>query len=394
MRLGARDGPSSKEHRTYWAASPAAHVSPDDPPFLLMHGTADDRVPHSQSEKFLAQLETIGIEAELVLIEGGGHGASFPGATNPPNYLEAMVGFFEGHLSSEAKADTFPPKPMKRDARIERDVPFGMVSGGALLMDVYHPDRPNGIGILHITGSGWHSPLAANAPQQKASRQVEVFGAPLVEAGYTVFAVNHRTAPLNKYPAQLEDVERAARFIRFHAARWRIDPERIGGVGGSSGGHLTLMLGVFSAAGDPEDPDPVNRESARLQAIVPWAPPTDLVMLNGEYGQGTFGSLFGMRLMERDLKSSPQFKAYRDASPVHHVSPDDPPTLLIHGDADRVVPLSHSELIAARMRAAGIAVAELVIPGGGHGALFPGKSPGAPDHAQAAVDWFDRHLRD
>jgi len=150
----------------------------------------------------------------------------------------------------------------------------------------------------------------------------------------------------------------------------------------------------LSAAGDPEDPDPVNRESARLQAIVPWAPPTDLVMLNGEYGQGTFGSLFGMRLMERDLKSSPQFKAYRDASPVHHVSPDDPPTLLIHGDADRVVPLGHSALIAARMRAAGIAVAELVIPGGGHGALFPGKSPGAPDYAQAAVDWFDRHLRD
>jgi len=184
------------------------------------------------------------------------------------------------------------------------------------------------------------------------------------------------------------------RFIRFHAARWGIDPERIGGIGGSSGGHLTLMLGVFSTAGDAEDPDPVNRGSARLQTIVPWAPPTDLVMLNGEYGQGTFGSLFGMRLLARDPKSSPQFKAYRDASPIHHVSPDDPPTLLIHGDADGVVPLRHSEMIAARMRAAGIAVEALVIPGGGHGALFPGKSPDAPDYARAAVDWFDRHLRD
>ena len=393
MRLGARDAPSSIEFRTYWAASPAAHVSPDDPPFLLMHGTADDRVPHVQSEKFLALLETVGIEADLVLIEGGGHGASFPGATNPPNYLAAMVTFFEEHLSSAAQADASPPKPQQHDPRVERNVPFGMVSGGALLMDIYRPNRPNGIGILHITGSGWHSPLAANAPQQKASRQVEVFGAPLVRAGYTVFAVNHRTAPLNKYPAQLEDVERAVRFIRFHAARWGIDPERIGGVGGSSGGHLTLMLGVFSAAGDPVDPDPVNRETARLQAIVPWAPPTDLVMLNGEYGQGTFGSLFGMRLMVRDPQNSPQFKAYRDASPIHHVSPDDPPTLLIHGDADSVVPLGHSETIAARMRAAGIAVEALVIPGGGHGASFPGKSADAPDYTQATVDWFDRHLR-
>lgn len=394
MRLGARDTPSSTEHRTYWAASPAAHVSPDDPPFLLMHGTADDRVPHVQSEKFLALLETVGIEAELTLIEGGGHGASFPGATNPPNYLGAMVSFFERQLSSDAKADASPPKPSQRDPRVERNVPFGMVSGGALLMDVYRPDQPNGIGILHITGSGWHSPLAASAPQQKASRQVEVFGAPLVEAGYTVFAVNHRTAPLNKYPAQLEDVERAVRYIRFHAARWGIDAERIGGVGGSSGGHLTLMLGVFSAAGAPEDPDPVNRGSARLQAIVPWAPPTDLVMLNGEYGQGTFGSLFGMRLMARDAKSSPQFKAYRDASPIHHVSPDDPPTLLIHGDADGVVPLGHSETIATRMRAVGVAVEALVIPGGGHGALFPGKIPAAADYVQATVGWFDRHLRD
>ncbi|MXY70551.1 MAG: alpha/beta hydrolase [Acidobacteriia bacterium] len=394
MRLGARDAPSTKEHRTYWAASPAAHVSPDDPPFLLMHGTADDRVPHGQSEEFLARLETIGIEAELVLIEGGGHGASFPGATNPPDFLGAMVSFFQRQLSNQAEKDASPPKPLRHDPSIERDVPFGMVSGGALLMDVYRPDRPNGIGILHITGSGWHSPLAANAPQQKASRQVEVFGRPLVEAGYTVFAVNHRTAPLNKYPAQLEDVERAVRFVRFHAARWDIDPERIGGIGGSSGGHLTLMLGVFSAIGDPEDPDPVNRENARLQAIVPWAPPTDLVMLNGEYGQGTFGSLFGMRLLERDPKSSPQFKAYRDASPIHHVSPGDPPTLLIHGDADGVVPLRHSEIIAARMRAADIAVEMLVIPGGGHGALFPGKIPDAPDYVQAAVDWFDRHLRD
>ena len=394
LRLGARDAPSSMEHRAYWAASPAAHVSPDDPPFLLMHGTADERVPHGQAEKFLALLETVGIEADLVLIEGGGHGASFPGATNPPNYLAAMVTFFEKHLSSTARAAASPPEPPQQDPGVERDVTFGMVSGGALLMDVYRPERPNGIGILHITGSGWHSPLAANAPQQKASRQVEVFGAPLVEAGYTLFAVNHRTAPLNKYPAQLEDVERAVRFIRSHATRWGIDPGRIGGIGGSSGGHLTLMLGGFSGAGDPEDPDPVNRESARLQAIVPWAPPTDLVMLNGEFGQGTFGSLFGMRLMARDPQSSPQFKAYRDASPIHHVSSEDAPALLIHGDADKVVPLGHSEMIAARMRAAGVAVETLVIPDGGHGASFPGKARDAPDYVQAAVAWFDRHLRE
>ena len=393
MRLASRDSPSSKEFRTYWQASPAAHVSPDDPPFLLIHGTADDRVPHARSEEFLARLLADGVHADLLTIPGGGHGASFPGAKNPPDYMGAMVRFFEENLSGGAAADMAPPEHAREDPRVERDVVAGMVSGGALLMDVYRPESPNGYGIVHITGSGWHSPVAASAPQQKASRQVEIFGLPLVEAGYTVFAVNHRTAPLNKYPAQLEDVQRAVRFIRHHAARWKIAPEAIGGVGGSSGGHLTLMLGLRSSPGGENDPDPVNRESAKLQAIVPWAPPTDLVLANGEYGSGTFASLFGLRLMQRDPETSPQYRKYRDASPVHHVSGDDPPTLLIHGDADAVVPIEHSEILAKRLRQAGVVVEVLTIPGGGHGATFPGRAPGSADFVKATVEWFNRHLR-
>ena len=392
MRLASRDSPSSKEFKTYWQASPAAHVSPDDPPFLLIHGTADDRVPHAHSEEFLARLLADGVHAELLTIPGGGHGASFPGATNPPDYMGAMVRFFEENLSGGATVDKAPPEHAREDPLAERDVVAGMVSGGALLMDVYRPENPNGYGIVHITGSGWHSPVAASAPQQKASRQVEIFGLPLVEAGYTVFAVNHRTAPLNKYPAQLEDVQRAVRFIRHHAARWKIAPEAIGGVGGSSGGHLTLMLGLRSSPGGENDPDPVNRESANLQAIVSWAPPTDLVLANGEYGSGTFASLFGLRLMQRDPQTSPQYRAYRDASPVHHVSGDDPPTLLIHGDADAVVPIEHSEILAKRLRQAGVVVEVLTIPGGGHGGTFPGRAPGSADFVRATVEWFNRHL--
>ncbi len=393
MRLGPRDTSNTGEYRTYWKASPAAYVTPDDPPFLLIHGTADERVPFAQSEAFEARLQAEGIEADLIAVQDGGHGPSFPGATNPPDYLNMMVDFFEGKLSATAPAAS-PPRPDNdRKDRVERNVNFGMVSGGALLMDVYLPENSNGRGIVHITGSGWHSPLAASAPQQKASRQVEVFGLPLVEAGYTVFAVNHRTAPLNKYPAQLEDVERAVRFVRHHATRWGIDPDRIGGVGGSSGGHLTLLLGLRDSPERTNDPDPINLESAKLQAIVPWAPPTDLMLSNSTYVSGTLASLFGMRLMARDPKTSPQFLKYRDASPIQHVSRDDPPTLLIHGDADIGVPIRHSEILQEKLRDAGVPVELLVIPDGGHGALFPGMAADAPDYVQATVDWFDRHLR-
>lgn len=393
MRLGSRDAPDSREFRTYWKASPSAYVTPDDPPFLLIHGTADERVPFGQSEEFEARLQAEGIEADLIAIQDGGHGPSFPGATNPPDYLKMMVDFFQAKLSTTAPVASPPRSDIERKDQVVRNVSFGMVSGGALLMDVYRPETPNGRGIIHITGSGWHSPLAANAPQQKASRQVEVFGLPLVEAGYTVFAVNHRTAPLNKYPSQLEDVERAVRFVRHHATRWGIDPDRMGGVGGSSGGHLTLMLGLRDSPERAGEPDPVNRESAKLQAIVPWAPPTDFMLSNSTFVSGTLASLFGMRLMARDPETSPQYLKYRDASPIHHVSAADPPTLLIHGDADVGVPIRHSEIMQAKLRAAGVPVELLVIPDGGHGALFPGMAADAPDYVKATVEWFDRHLR-
>ncbi len=392
LRLGRTDLPSSAPYAVYRQASPIAHVSPDDPPFLLAHGTADERVPFSQSERFLERLTADGVGGELLAVPGGGHGASFPGAEDPPDYLAAMVSFFRRELAGGERPRAARRETPRPDDRTELDIRFGMVSGGALLMDVHRPERPNGIGIVHITGSGWHSPLAASAPQQKSSRQVDVFGLPLVRAGFTVFAVNHRTAPLYKYPAQLEDVERAVRFIRHHAPRWGIDRERIGAIGGSSGGHLTLMLGLRVSPGDAQDPDPVNRESAALQAIVPWAPPTDLVLLNGQFGLGTLASLFGLRLMARDPETSPQHRAYVGASPIHHVSPDDPPTLLIHGDADTVVPIAHSEQLAQKLAAEGVAVELLAVPGGGHGARFPGQAADAPDYVQAAVEWFERHL--
>ena len=383
MRLHQRDAATTAEYRRYWQASPAAHVSPDDPPFLLLHGTADDRVPYARSPEFVARLRADGVDADLITVPDGGHGAAIP--------ADRLVAFFDDKLGPGELRE--PPSSLRAARGVERDVVIGMVSGGALLMDVYRPERPNGFGVVHITGSGWHTPLAANAVQQKASRQVEVFGLPLVEAGYTVFALNHRTAPSYKYPAQIEDVERAVRFVRHHADRFGIDADRIGGVGGSSGGHLTLLLGLRGGPGDPDDPDPVNRESARLQTIVPWAPPSDLPRHNGKYGNGTFASWFGMRLMERDPKTSQQYKAFWEASPLKYVSEDDPPTLIIHGDADDLVPIEHSRVLADRMRSQGVAVELLEVPGGGHGALFPGKTTDAPDYVRATVGWFDRWLK-
>jgi hypothetical protein len=147
--------------------------------------------------------------------------------------------------------------------RVESNVVYGMYSGLALLLDVYVPNRPNGFGIITVPGTGWHLPTGYAGPGQKG-RIYAPDSAALLAAGYTVFRLNHRAAPRFPYPAALEDAQRAVRYVRFHAGRYGIDPEHLGGWGFSSGAHLVALLGVLDGAGDVNDPDPVNRVSARF----------------------------------------------------------------------------------------------------------------------------------
>ena len=158
---------------------------------------------------------------------------------------------------------------------VERNVIYGMYSGFALLMDVHRPVKSNGYGIVFVAGSGWQAPLDYGATPLKET-QVPLWGPALVAAGYTVFAVNHRAAPRFHYPAAVEDVQRAVRFIRHHAKVYGIDPDRLGGLGGSSGGHLVGLVSTLGAPGIAGDPDPVNREPATLQTVVLRAPLVDL----------------------------------------------------------------------------------------------------------------------
>ena len=137
-------------------------------------------------------------------------------------------------------------------ARVDRNVVYGMYSGLALLMDVYRPEQPNGIAVVAVQGSGWYSPMRYDASQLKASREVTSHAERFAAAGYTVFAINHRQAPRFRYPAPIEDVQRAVRFIRFHASEG-ITSDRIGAWGSSSGGHLVELLGTMDGKGDASD---------------------------------------------------------------------------------------------------------------------------------------------
>jgi acetyl esterase/lipase len=272
--------------------------------------------------------------------------------------------------------------------RIEPNILFGMYSGLALLMDVYHPSAPNGYGVVYISGSGWHAPQEYTAEPLKESGQSKLYAQRLAAAGYTVFAINHRAAPRFRYPAAVEDAQRAVRFVRHHAARFKVNPARIGAVGGSSGGHLVLMLGLMDGRGDPDASDPVERASAKVQCVVARAAPADMAKMAGG-GQGAVVSFLGMALPGAPV--GVQTRIYKEASPASHVTPDDPPVLLMHGDADTTVPFDQAELMESVLRKAGVATKLVRVPGGGHGPTFAGAT-NPPDYMAEMTGWLAARL--
>ena len=154
-------------------------------------------------------------------------------------------------------------------------------------------------------------------------------------------------------------MNRAVRFIRYHAKDYGIDPERIGIYGASAGGHLSLMQGTAGDEGDPKAKDPVDRASSRVQAVACFFPPTDFLNYGkpGENrpGHGCTAGLPGpvrfpragrrsARSSSRSWTQTERLEIGRRISPINHVTPDDPPTLIIHGDADKLVPIQQAEI--------------------------------------------------
>lgn len=254
------------------------------------------------------------------------------------------------------------------DASIIPDVVYGHKDGMALTFDVVRPEgKANGAAVLFMVSGGW---VSRWTPPE---RMRPYFSAPL-EKGFTVFAVRHGSSPRYKVPEAYADVKRAVRFVRLHAKDYGIDPDRIGVFGGSAGGHLSLMLGLDSDEGDPDASDEVLRTSSRVAAVVAYFPPVDLRAITGP------SERFPALDFDNSLAAS--------VSPILHVSSDDPPILLVHGDADTLVNVSNSKDIYAALNKEKVETELIIIEGAGHG--FRGKAAAQASEALAA--WFEKHL--
>jgi acetyl esterase/lipase len=285
------------------------------------------------------------------------------------------------------------PMPASAQARVDKNVIYGMHSGLALLLDVHQPGQPNGYGVIFVNGNAWQSSLAYGGASLKDNETPEWIPA-LLRGGYTVFNINHRTTPRFHFPAPVEDVQRAVRFVRHNARRFGIDPARIAGVGGSSGGHLIGLVAMLDAPGIADDGDPVNREPATLQCLVLRSAPADLTRM---VGSSTIATAAVVTFVGRlPTPNADDQKIFRAASPIAQVSPTAPATLLVHGDADDTVPYQQSVAFEAALVAAKVPVRVIRVPAGLHNWDFGARgTPHSqfPEILTQIVGWLDQHLK-
>ena len=279
-------------------------------------------------------------------------------------------------------------------ARVERNVVYGMYFGVALLLDVHYPEQPNGHAIICVPGSGWSAPLAYDAQPLKESNELNGFAKTLLTSGYTLFFVNHRATPRFVYPAAVEDVQRAVRFVRANATRFGIAPTQIGGFGASSGGYLVSMMGVLDGKGDPDDHDPVNRVSSKLQSVVALYTAGDLKRMQENPAVVLFVGVFTNPTLAESAQRT-EYSRLAEGSPITYFTPDDSPFLLIHGDADEVVPFAEGQFMETGLKKAGIPVKLIRVSGGRHGRNFGLAETDVrlPTYFAEAAQWFDTYLR-
>ena len=271
--------------------------------------------------------------------------------------------------------------------KVHRNVIYGMYSGLALLMDIHYPKNPNGIGLIHISGSGWNRPLSLSAKPLNHQGHVKLECEGLLKNGFTIFTINHRATPRFKFPAPIKDAQRAVKFVRYHAKKFNINPDKIGAIGGSSGGNIVLMLGVLDGKEDEENSDFINRESSKVQAVIARAPVTTFI--NNVSNKRSI--YLGVRGNEIIKEQSREYKIAFEASPISHVSKDDPPVLFMHGDKDITVPIFHSLIMLDSLKKYGVESELIEIKNARHGPSFKG-AINLPDLDSIRINWFNKHL--
>ncbi|MSR32728.1 MAG: alpha/beta hydrolase [Gemmataceae bacterium] len=285
------------------------------------------------------------------------------------------------------------PMAISQDVRI-RDVIYGRKFGLSMTMDIFKPaGKPNHAAVVFVVSGGWFSSVDSIRP---------IWCKVFTDRGYTVFAVVHGSNPKFTIPDAIDDLHLATRYIRSKAKEFAIDPGKIGIIGGSAGGHLSLMMGVAGKPPVAGSKNPVEAFPSGANAVACFFPPTDFLnwgekgveqLGRGKQGIPNIVAPFDFVLLNQKKN---QFEPVEDPearraigraiSPMTHVTKKSAPTLIIHGDADKLVSIQQAEVFVEKMKAAGVVVELDTRKGAAHGWL------GMEKDLEKFADWFDKHL--
>jgi acetyl esterase/lipase len=264
------------------------------------------------------------------------------------------------------------------------DVVYGEVHGTGLLMDVFTPKaKPNGLAIVDVVSGVWRSDRGKIRDHTMA-QLFNIFCA----HGYTVFAVRPGSRTRYTGAEMVAHIKMGIRHVKQHAADYRIDPGRLGLTGASAGGHLALMAAITPEEGKPDASSTPLRHRTEVRAAAVFFPPTDFLDWDGKPADlERLGDLFFLGgskgQSEEDIKQRAQ-----QLSPARLVNGPTIPFLLIHGDADPLVPLQQSRKMVEVLKASGGSAELIVKPGGGHPWLT------ISEEVKVMANWFDQQLLD
>ena len=245
-------------------------------------------------------------------------------------------------------------------------------------LDLYVPDTGENLPlIIWIHGGAW-----------RGGDKTHYMPIEYLKAGYAGASINYRLSQHAIFPAQIEDVKAAVRWLRANAETYRLDPNRFAAWGSSAGGHLVAMLGT---AGDVKEFEVgENLEvSSRVQAVVDYFGPTDFLQMDAhrlpdglvhDVPDSPESQLVGGSIQEHQARVA-------RANPVTYVSKGAPPFLIVHGDKDPLVPYQQSVLLNDALEKVGVSVTFYKVEGGGHGWF---KDPKVPELAKA---FLEQHLK-
>ena len=271
-------------------------------------------------------------------------------------------------------------------AQTLRDLEYARAGNESIKLDLYLPEGQGPFPlIIWVHGGGWTSgdkALNANGPQVRQTTR-----------GYAVASINYRLSQQAKFPAQIEDCKAAVRWLRAHAAQYNLDPARVAAWGASAGGHLVALMGTSGYVSELEGGEGNLDYSSRVQAVVDWFGPTDLLKMSAD-------SLpFPCNVVDHNSPFSPEslligcaIQTCRNkterANPIKYVSADDPPFLIMHGTEDCFVGPPQSQRLRDALAAAGAEVSFKFIEGAGHG----GSEFDNAENRKLVEDFFDQHL--